>query len=51
MRDSPLPEELPPNAPAWLKADLAYQIAAAYFYRLDYARAGQLFAEIGRDAA
>ena len=49
--DSPLPEELPPNAPAWLKADLAYQIAAAYFYRLDYARAGQLFAEIGRDAA
>src|SRR5215468_5017544 len=48
--DSPLPEELPPNAPAWLKADLAYQIAAAYFYRLDYTRAGQLFAEIGRDA-
>jgi len=49
--DSPLPEELLPNAPAWLKADLAYQIAAAYFYRLDYTRAGQLFAEIGRDAA
>jgi len=49
--DSPLPEELPPNAPAWLKADLAYQIAAAYFYRLDYTRAGQLFAEIGRDAS
>jgi hypothetical protein len=49
--DSPLPEELPRNAPAWLKADLAYQIAAAYFYRLDYARAGQLFAEIGRDAS
>jgi hypothetical protein len=49
--DSSLPEELPPSAPAWLKADLAYQIAAAYFYRLDYTRAGQLFAEIGRDAA
>jgi hypothetical protein len=49
--DSPLPEELPPNAPAWLKADFAYQTAAAYFYRLDYARAGQLFAEIGRDAS
>jgi len=49
--DSPLPEELPNGAPAWLKADLAYQIAAAYFYRLDYTRAGQLFAEIGRDAA
>jgi len=49
--DSSLPEELPPNAPAWLKADLAYQIAATYFYRLDYTRAGQLFAEIGRDAS
>jgi hypothetical protein len=48
--DSPLPGELP-NAPAWLKADRAYQIAAAYFYRLDYARAGALFAEIGRDAS
>ena len=48
--DSPLPGELP-NAPTWLKADRAYQIAAAYFYRLDYARAGQLFAEIGRDAS
>jgi hypothetical protein len=49
--DSSLPEEPPRNAPAWLKADLAYQIAAAYFYRLDYARAGQLFAQIGRDAS
>src|SRR5439155_20770738 len=48
--DSPLPDELP-NAPTWLKADRAYQIAAAYFYRLDYARARQLFAEIGRDAS
>jgi hypothetical protein len=48
--DSSLPDELP-NAPPWLKADRAYQIAAAYFYRLDYARAGQLFAEIGRDAS
>ena len=48
--DSPLPGELP-NAPAWLKADRAYQIAAAYFYRLDYARAGALFAEIARDAS
>jgi len=48
--DSPLPDELP-NAPAWLKADRAYQIAAAYFYRLDYAAAGRLFAEIGRDAS
>jgi hypothetical protein len=46
--DSALPGELP-NAPAWLKADRAYQIAAAYFYRLDYVRAGDLFAQIGRD--
>jgi hypothetical protein len=48
--DTALPGELP-NAPAWLKADRAYQIAAAHFYRLDYARAGQLFAQIGRDAS
>jgi hypothetical protein len=48
--DSALPDELP-NAPPWLKADRAYQIAAAYFYRLDYTRAGQLFAEIGHDAS
>ena len=48
--DSPVPDELP-NAPTWLKADRAYQIAAAHFYRLDYARAGQLFAEIGRDGS
>ena len=48
--DAALPNELP-NAPPWLKADRAYQIAAAYFSRLDYARAGQLFAAIGRDAS
>ena len=48
--DSGLPGELP-NAPAWLRDDRAYQIAAATFYRLDYARAGELFAQIGRDAA
>jgi hypothetical protein len=48
--DSALPDELP-NAPPWLKADRAYQIAASYFYRLDYPRAGQLFAEIGHDAS
>src|SRR6516164_3829323 len=48
--NSPLPEELPPNA-RWIMPARAYQIAAAYFYRLDYARAGQLFAAIGRDAS
>jgi hypothetical protein len=39
-----------PNAPAWLKADRAYQIATAYLYRCDYARAAELYATIGRDA-
>jgi hypothetical protein len=40
-----------PNAPDWLKADRAYQIATAYFYRHDYTRAADLYAAIGRDAA
>jgi hypothetical protein len=40
-----------PNAPAWLKADRAYQVATAYFYRFDYARAAELYATIGQDAA
>jgi hypothetical protein len=48
--DSPLPADVP-NAPAWLKADRAYQIATAYFYRLDYARASELYAAIGADAS
>jgi len=45
-----IPQEAP-SAPAWLKADRAYQIASTYFYQFDYARAGELFAEIGRDAS
>jgi hypothetical protein len=45
-----LPPELP-DAPDWLKADRAYQIASAYFYRFDYARAAELYAAIGRDGA
>jgi hypothetical protein len=49
-RDSPPPPELS-GAPAWLLADRAYQIATAYFYRFDYGRAAELYAEIGRDAA
>jgi hypothetical protein len=48
--DSPLPADAP-NAPAWLKADRTYQIATAYFYRLDYARAAELYAAIGQDGA
>ncbi len=50
MADAAPPAEVP-NAPAWLKADRAYQVATAYFYRFDYARAGELYAAIGRDAA
>jgi hypothetical protein len=50
LTDSSLPPEVP-NAPAWLKADRAYQIATAYFYRFDYARAAELYAAIGRDAS
>ena len=45
----PPPPEVP-NAPDWLKADRAYQIATTYFYQLEYARAAELYAAIGRDA-
>jgi hypothetical protein len=48
--DSQLPVDVP-DAPAWLKADRAYQIATAYFYRFDYGRAAELYASIGADAA
>jgi len=48
--DAPLPSDVP-DAPAWLKADRAYQIATSYFYRFDYARAAELYAAIGADAA
>jgi hypothetical protein len=50
VADSALPPDVP-NAPAWLKADRAYQLATAYFYRFDYARAAELYAAIGQDAA
>jgi hypothetical protein len=51
--DAALPTEAlsAPSAPAWLKADRAYQIASAYLYRLDYAGAAQRYAAIGQDAA
>jgi hypothetical protein len=48
--DAPLPVDVP-QAPEWLKADRAYQIATANFYRLDYGRAAELYAAIGGDAA
>src|ERR1019366_3018599 len=47
--DSTPPAEVA-SAPAWLKADRAYQIATVYFYRCDYDRAAELYAAIGRDA-
>jgi hypothetical protein len=49
VMESALPPDVP-DAPAWLKADRAYQIATAYFYRFDYARAAELYAAIGQDA-
>jgi hypothetical protein len=50
VADSALPAAVP-NAPAWLQADRAYQIATVYLYRYDYARAAELYAAIGQDAA
>ena len=50
VADSGLPADLP-DAPAWLKADRAYQVATAYFYRYDYARAAELYDAIGHDAS
>ncbi len=41
--DSPLPADSP-NAAPWLRADRAYQIATAYFYRFDYTRAAEVYA-------
>ena len=43
-----------PDAPdatmsEWLQKDRAYQMAAAHFYALDYAKASELFAEIAQD--
>ncbi len=49
--EASVPREAAPTAPAWLKADRAYQIATAYFYRYDYVRAAELYAAIGKDAA
>jgi hypothetical protein len=51
MAEASVPREAAATAPAWLKADRAYQIAAAYLYRYDYARAAELYAAIGQDAA
>jgi len=44
-----VPADVAPTAPPWLKADRAYQIATAHFYRYEYARAAELYAAIGQD--
>jgi hypothetical protein len=41
---------LAPGAPAWLKADRAYQAAALDFYSTRYVQAAQEFTAIARDA-
>jgi hypothetical protein len=51
VADLSLPAADLPDAPDWLKADRAYQIAAAYFYHWDYAAARQRFAAIAKDAS
>jgi hypothetical protein len=48
--DLALPAELP-DAPDWLKADRAYQHAAAYFYHGDYAEARNAFGAIAKDTS
>ena len=44
-----LPKEAPATAPAWLKADRAYQVAAAHFYAMHFAEAETRFLAIGAD--
>ena len=46
-----IPAPLPATAPALLKADRAYQIAAAHFYAGDYPQALAEFDAISRDSA
>lgn len=49
--DLSLPAADLPDAPDWLKADRAYQLASAYFYHLDYAEARARFAAIAKDTS
>lgn len=51
MKNHGLPAPAPPNSPALLQADRAYQIAAAQFYAGDYDRARQSFESIASDQA
>ncbi|MBB5017714.1 hypothetical protein HNQ59_000983 [Chitinivorax tropicus] len=45
-----LPADAPANAPTWLKADRAYQQAAALFYQGEFTQAAQRFAFIAKDS-
>ncbi|MEI6268330.1 MAG: hypothetical protein WCP01_05570 [Methylococcaceae bacterium] len=44
-----IPEEAVADAPAWVKNDRDYQIAAAYFYATDYDEADKRFAAIAQN--
>jgi hypothetical protein len=46
-----IPRSAAPDAPAWLKADRAYQIAAAHLYSGDLNAAADEFEEIAKDAS
>jgi hypothetical protein len=46
-----IPEPLPPSAPPLLRADRAYQIAAANFYATNYDTAAEQFINIAKDKA
>jgi hypothetical protein len=47
--EAELPEPLPESAPALLKADRAYQVAAIHFYAADFDTAEKEFAEIAEN--
>jgi hypothetical protein len=51
MKSPALPAPAPPNSPALLQADRAYQIAAAQFYAGNYDQARQSFQAIASDQA
>ncbi|WP_157679067.1 hypothetical protein [Methylovulum psychrotolerans] len=48
-KNQALPNPAPADAPAWLKQDRAYQIAAAHFYAEDYTAAQADFSHIAQD--
>jgi hypothetical protein len=46
----PYPEPASPSLPEIVRADRAYQIAAAHFYDLDFSGARELFTKISKDS-